>query len=100
MEKGRTDRFSKRPPNFFPERYDKYATKDRKEKIHREDKLKDNLPFKFSKPKKVKACTDFYECNKCGKMLPVSFGRTHVIVCGDCNNFMVIEIGKIISSQE
>lgn len=82
---------------FFPERYNEYMTKSHKDKIHRAGKSAEgdkDLPFTFSKPKRSKPNRDFYQCDKCSRVLPMDSARTHVIICR-CNNFIVIEESMI-----
>lgn len=66
---------------------------DRKhrERIHRESKIAENkdLPFTFSKPKKLKR-QSFFKCLNCGFVFSAPVNTVGVI-CSECKNFSLCE---------
>lgn len=69
------------------------GTKRYRERIHRESKRADlygNLPYTFSKPQKIKARTQYVECDECGHHMFVT-EQTVIVICSSCNNLVHIK---------
>jgi len=66
--------------------------KKHRERIHKESVYADsnlNLPFKFSKPKKL-GRREIKRCSECGKQIHTSI-NTVGFICTNCNKFVKVE---------